>query len=85
MQLGDVIGTATSTVKHPSLNGWKLLVVQMLGVNDVADGEPVLVIDSLGAGVGDRVIACNDGGGAQVLVGTKTTPARWFTTGIVDR
>jgi ethanolamine utilization protein EutN len=85
MQMGDVIGTATATVKHPSLTGWKLLVVQMLGVGDAADGEPLIVIDSLGAGVGDRVIASNDGAGVQALIGTKATPARWFVTGIVDR
>jgi ethanolamine utilization protein EutN len=84
MQLGDVIGAATATVKHASLIGWKLLVVQLRGVNDSLDGEPILVIDSLGAGIGDRVIASNDGASVQALVGTKATPARWFVTGIVD-
>ena len=29
MQLGRVIGTATSTVKHPSFQGERLLVVQL--------------------------------------------------------
>lgn len=85
MQLGDVIGVATATVKHPSLKGWKLLVVQLVGVDDATDGEPILVIDSLGAGIGDRVIACNDGATAQTMVGVKATPARWFTAGIVDQ
>ncbi len=84
MQLGQVIGTATATTKHPSLTGWKLLVVQLLGVNDAIDGEPILVIDSLGAGLGDRVIASNDGAAVQALVGTKATPARWFVVGIAD-
>ena len=84
MQLGNVIGTATATVKHTSLTGWKLLVVQLLGVNDSPDGEPILVIDSLGAGLGDRVIASNDGAAVQQLIGTKTTPARWFVAGIAD-
>jgi len=84
MQLGDVIGTATATVKHPSLKGWKLLLVQLLGVNDALDGEPILVLDSLGAGVGARVIASNDGAGVQNLIGTKATPARWFVAGIAD-
>ena len=85
MQLGDVIGTTTATVKHTSLNGWKLLIVQFVGVNEVADGEPIIVFDTLGAGIGDRVIASNDGAGVQKLIGTKATPARWFVTGIVDR
>ena len=28
MQLGTVVGHAVSTVKHPSMKGWRLLVVQ---------------------------------------------------------
>ena len=62
MQLGLVIGTATSTVKHPSMQGWKLLVVQFYE-NDgrKPDGEPVLAVDRLGAGFGDKVVLSSDG------------------------
>ena len=51
MQVGQVVGHATSTVKHPSLSGWKLLVVKLLAIDGKSDGEPVLAIDSLGAGL----------------------------------
>lgn len=84
MQLGDVIGHATATVKHASLTGWKLLLVQLVDVRGGPDGEPVLCIDSLGAGPGDRVIASNDGAAVQNMIGTRATPARWFVAGIVD-
>jgi len=84
MQIGHVIGTATSTVKHPSLTGWKLLIVQFVGTTGDADGEPVIVFDTLGAGAGDRVLASNDGAELQRLMKTKATPARWFVAGIVD-
>lgn len=40
MQVAKIIGRATSTVKHPSLQGWKLLIAQPLGVNDKPDGAP---------------------------------------------
>ena len=30
MQIGRVVGHAVSTVKHPSLQGWRLLLVQPL-------------------------------------------------------
>ena len=56
--------------------------MQLLGVDDALDGEPILVLDSLGAGVGARVIASNDGASMQNLIGTKATPARWFVAGI---
>jgi len=85
MQLAQVIGNAVSTVKHASLNGWRLLVVQPLGTDDKPDGEPLLAIDSVGSARNDRVIICNDGTGARQIVGSKTSPARWFVMGIQDR
>lgn len=85
MQLGKVIGHGVSTVKHLSFQGSKLLLVQLLGVDDKPDGEPILMIDQLGAGAGDRVLACNDGAEARKMVGSKTSPARWFVMGICDR
>ena len=42
MQLGKVIGHATSTIKHPSMNGWKLLVVQTLDATGGADRKSVV-------------------------------------------
>ena len=84
MQVGEVIGHATATVKHASLSGWKLLIVQLVDLRGNADGEPLLMIDSLGAGLGDRVLACNDGAAAQKMIGTRATPARWFVAGICD-
>jgi ethanolamine utilization protein EutN len=85
MQMGRVVGHAVATVKHPSFQGWKLLLVQMLGVNGRADGEPILAIDRLGAGAGDRVLVCNDGAEARTMVGAKNSPARWFVMGLADR
>ena len=85
MQIARVVGHAVSTVKHPSLRGWKLLLVQALGADGKPDGEPLLAIDSLGAGVGDRVILCNDGIGTRQLLGSKNSPGRWFVMGICDQ
>jgi ethanolamine utilization protein EutN len=85
MQLGVVVGIATSTVKHSSLEGWKLLVVQFHGVDGrTPDGEPVLAVDALGAGRGQRVILSSDGKGTRALLGSDTTPVRWSVVGIED-
>jgi ethanolamine utilization protein EutN len=85
MLTGKVIGTATSTVKHPSLAGWKLLVVQPVGADgESADGDPLLVIDRLGAGPGERVCITSDGQVTRELVGSDTTPVRWSVMGIND-
>jgi len=85
MQIGRVEGYAVATVKHPSLTGWRLLLVKLLTADDKPDGEPLLAIDALGAGIGARVILTNDGAAARELVGAKNSPARWMVMGLCDR
>jgi ethanolamine utilization protein EutN len=78
-------GTATATVKHPSLEGWRLLVAQPVGIDgETPDGDPQLVIDTLGAGRGDPVILTSDGKFMANLVDDKKTPARWSVMGMAD-
>lgn len=83
MQLARVVGNCTSTIKHPSMNGWKLLIVQMLAADGKSpDGDPVVSIDSLGAAVGQDVIITSDGKGTRELMQSKNTPVRWSVLGI---
>ncbi len=84
MQLGKVIGHATSTSKHKSLDRWRLLLVQPIDAMRRADGEPLLVLDSLGARAGDTVLLTSDGNGARELVAAENSPSRWFVQGIAD-
>jgi ethanolamine utilization protein EutN len=85
MQLGLVVGTATSTVKHASLAGWKLLVVQLLKADGRSpDGEPVLAVDRLGAGRRELVVLTNDGKATREMIGHDNTPVRWSVLGIQD-
>ncbi len=83
MQLALIVGSATATVKHPSLNGCKLLVAQPVMADESRpDGDPQLVVDRLGAGPGDMVIITGDGNAAAEVVGDELTPVRWITTAI---
>ena len=84
MQLGTVIGHATSTVKHPSLTGWRMVIVQPLNAARQAEADPVVAVDKLGSAPGSTVILNSDGKGARELIGDEKTPARWFVIGIVD-
>ena len=84
MQLGRVVGTATSTLKHPTFEGERLLVVQLETATGGPDGEPILAFDRLGARRGDLVMLTNDGRALQELLGP-TTPGRWSVLGIPDR
>ncbi len=85
MQLGTVLGTATSTVKHPSLCGWKMLVVQFYGADGrTPDGDPQIAIDALGAGVGAHVVLTSDGKATRELTGSENSPVRFSVVGIQD-
>lgn len=83
MQLGRVMGTATSTLKHPTFEGERLLIVQLETASGGPDGEPVLAFDRLGARRGDMVLMTNDGAALQQLLGP-TTPGRWSVMGLPD-
>lgn len=85
MQLALVIGTATATLKHPSLTGARLLVVQpLLADGRGADGDPQLAVDTVAATAGDRVVITSDGRLLRELLGSERTPARWSTIALVD-
>lgn len=64
--------------------GHKLLLVQPLGTDDRPDEFPLLVVDTLGAGVGSTVVITSDGRFARELIGSPNTPIRYTTLGIED-
>ncbi len=84
MQNAEVIGYATSTVKHPTLSGRRLAVVQPLGAKGEADGTPIVVIDALGSAKGDEVVITSDGKAVREMVGSDNTPIRWAVIGLSD-
>lgn len=85
MQFGKVLGAASATMKHPSLEGWRLLVVRLLMHDgETADGDPVLAIDAQGAAPGSRVLLTSDGKAARELLSDDRTPVRWTVMGICD-
>jgi ethanolamine utilization protein EutN len=55
MELARVIGSVTSTIKQPDLESVKLLVIQPKDDQDQDKGKPLVAVDVVQAGVGDRV------------------------------
>lgn len=84
MLIAEVVGHAISTIKHRSLTGWRLAVVQPLNASDKPDGEPFIAIDPLGAAPSQRVVISNDGRGTREMVKDESSPARWMVIGICD-
>jgi ethanolamine utilization protein EutN len=55
VQLARVIGEVVATIKDPNLVGSKLLVLQPLAATGEDIGRTLVALDSVGAGVGERV------------------------------
>lgn len=86
MLTAKVIGTATATLKHASLAGRRMLVVQPYGPDGTTpDGHPLLAVDLHGAGCGEEVVITSDGTTARQMLGSDTTPVRWTVIGIKDQ
>jgi len=85
MLIGRVIGTLVATQKHRKLEGAKLLLVQVLTLQDEPRGVPLLTIDSVGAGVGEKVLIVIEGKAAGQALGRKAAPVDAAIIGIVDR
>ncbi len=84
MFLARVEGNVVATRKHPSLEGWRLLVCQPIDAAGAAEGVPQVAIDALGAGMHERVIISSDGLAARKAVADERSPARWMVIGLVD-
>ena len=80
----QVVGNAVATAKHPSLNGYKMLLCQQLDADGAAAGTPFVAIDLFGAGIHQKVFVSTDGLGAQHLVKDFHSPVRMFIQGIID-
>jgi microcompartment protein CcmK/EutM len=84
MLLARVEGNIVATRKHPSLNGWRLLICQPIDGAGEPEGAPQIAIDPHGAGLHQRVIISSDGLAARKAVGDARSPARWMIIGLVD-
>ena len=83
MQIARVIGTVVSTVKNESLGGRKLLIVQTLDADLNDKGNPMIALDSVGAGVGELVFWCR-GKEASFPFKRDETPTDCTIVGIID-
>ncbi|HLH55402.1 MAG TPA: EutN/CcmL family microcompartment protein [Verrucomicrobiae bacterium] len=84
MLLARVEGNVVATRKHPSFEGWRLVICQPIDKEGAAEGVPQVAIDAYGAGLHQRVVISSDGAAARKAVGDEKSPARWMVVGVVD-
>ena len=85
MLIARVIGELVSTQKHSSHHGRKALVVQPLDLDGSNRGDPVIALDAVDAGVGDKVLLVTEGFSAMTSVGRPESPIDMAVVGVIDR
>ena len=84
MQIARVVGTVVATQKHRKFEGAKLLLVQPLNLDDTPRGTALLAVDTVGAGVTEKVLVVLEGRAAGEALGRKAAPVDAAVIGIVD-
>ncbi len=83
MKLARVMGKVVATVKDPALEGKKLLLIQPIHRDGSPHGKPMLALDSVGAGEGERVFFVRGKEGSFPWY-PKDTPSDCTIVGILD-
>lgn len=83
MYLGKIIGTVVATRKDENLVGSKLMITQPLNMKLKAIGEPVIAVDTVGAGIGELIIL-SKGTAARIAARKMDSPIDIAIVGIID-
>ena len=84
MQIARVVGTVVATQKHRKFEGAKLLLVQPVTLDDEPRGPALLAVDTVGAGVHEKVLVVIEGRAAGEALGKKAAPVDAAIIGIID-
>ena len=85
MLIARVIGSVVSTQKMKKFEGAALLLVQPVDPDDTPRGNALLAVDSVGAGITERVLVVLEGRAAGEAVGRKGAAVDAAIVGIIDR
>ncbi len=83
MYLGQVIGTIWATRKYESIIGYKMQFVQPINAEKEKLGEPIIALDTVGAGPGE-IIFYVTASEAVIPLDVDMAPVDASIVGIVD-
>ena len=83
MLLGKVVGTLVASLKEPSMEGFKFLVLRQIDVDGKDTGGYVIAVDAVGAGV-EEVVLFATGSAARQTETTNNRPCDAVVMAIVD-
>jgi microcompartment protein CcmK/EutM len=82
--IARVVGPLVATQKHRKFEGATLLLVQPLTEGDQPRGPVLLAVDTVGAGVHEKVLVVLDGKAAGDAMKKKAAPVDAAIIGIID-
>ncbi len=83
MLIARVIGTTIATIKDPTLEGRKLLILRQTEVDGEPFGKPYVAVDTLDAGIGDLVLTAHGSSGRMTEI-TKNRPVDAVIMAVID-
>ncbi len=83
MLLARIVGTVVATRKDPRLISSKLLLARGIDPKGKAEGNYLVAIDTVDAGVGETVLIVS-GSSARLATGMKDVPVDAAVVGIID-
>jgi len=83
MLLARIVGTVVATRKDERLVSNKLLVVRPIDPTGKPEGNHLVAVDTVDAGVGETVLVVS-GSSARMAAGLKDTPVDAAIVGVVD-
>jgi len=83
MRLGKVVGTLVATRKDEKLEGFKLLVVKQLNIENQETDEYVIAADAVQAGIGETVLYATGSSARQTIL-TDKKPCDAVIMAVVD-
>ena len=83
MLLAKIVGTVVATRKDPRLVSNKLMVVRPVDPRGKAEGNYLVAVDTVEAGVGETVLIVS-GSSARMASGLKDCPVDAAIVGIID-
>jgi ethanolamine utilization protein EutN len=84
LRIARVVGNVIATIKHPALVGAKLLLIDEEDPAGGTRGRPLLALDTVDAGEGDRVLVLDEGNSAAQVLRAPRGPVRTVIVGVVD-
>jgi len=83
--IAKVKGSVNSTVKNTCLEGFKILLVEILDLEGRDTGREYLAVDTVDAGLDDTVLLCMEGGAVGVVMEYPRASCDAAIVGVIDR